>query len=110
MFFSWCLIFFNINIQLRRLYNYAGKKGTGKKGGYGKDGKERRPIPIAPSMPANVVPPRPKLMPTSPPNTTLQSGAGQWLPAYVWFPALGTVTVDDNSEDLCWRKKLLIVI
>ena len=94
------------NSHLRR-YNYAAfSKGSGRKGS-GKDGKGKRPIPLPHPMPMNIVPPRPKLMPTSPPNMTLQSGAGQWLPAYVWFPVPnpGPTIVDENSEDLCWPKK-----
>lgn len=92
----------------------GGKKGGypsggGKKGG----GKGRRPVPILPGPPGPgavaVVPPRPKLMPTSPAGMATQ-GQGQSYQALIWMPQPVPIAVpDDASEDhICFQKIVVV--
>ena len=89
----------------------GGKKGGypgGKKGG----GKGRRPVPILPGPGTHaIVPPRPKLMPTSPPGSMAAHGPGQWYQALIWLPQpVSTHGNDDGSEDyICYQKKSMLI-
>ena len=72
------------------------------------------PIMPGPAVPAAVVPPRPKLMPTSPPGVSAQ-GAGQWLQALIWLPSppstMTSMVADEISEDhICYQKHVFFLL
>ena len=85
----------------------GGKKGHGKKGQHG---KSRRPIPLPPAS-IQIIPPRPKLRPTTPPsgiNLPTQLGNGQWMHALIFFPqhALPAGPPEEGPTEDCYCLKL----